>query len=784
MDDNGVDHVRRARRRSRLIACLAVWAVALGVGLVGTGAVGGPAEPARAASAADFDPGMIISDAKFYDGAAMTQGEISSFLAARVPRCATGYVCLRDYVESTPARAGDARCTGLSASRLSAADIVYWVGRACGVSQEALLVLLEKEQGIVTDSTPSARQYRSATGYGCPDTADCDSAYYGFFNQVYNAARQFKVYQATPSRWNYQAGRSNRILWHPTASCGSSQVTIRNQATAGLYIYTPYQPNAAALRNLYGTGDSCSAYGNRNFWRLFTDWFGPTTDGPVSSFAKTASSGAVYLLVGSTKHPLPDWSVYLALQSLGPIATVSESRLASYATGRPASPLVRDPRSGEVALVEGGARHAFSSCGLVDAYGFACGGAVDLDATQLGRLPSGAPVSDYFVTAGSSAVYYLTESKRFPVESWSSLLALNGGRSPYVATMSASAASRWPVGRTIVAPGTLMKGPGAADQVFLADGLDRRIPVTATAVALDVGAAQQVRTVAASVVAGYSATSSALSPAVRCAGVIHLGSTAGLVRVGDAGGLPVTDLQGRTCDVLPRSGAAMPGAVLVKASSSSAVLVLQSGTARPLPDWRTAVAVAGTSRPVIAVVRDATLAAIPRGSAVLPVGALVKTASDAGVYLVDGTQRLVWVSDLAITDELGLRGITTVGADALGSLPRVMTPVGRVVTCAGAAYVGASGRLLPVAASAGHGLPVTALAAATCGGLPLGSGPALSQVLVKSPSGSSVQLVQAGQRRPVTSWDALVRLAGRPDPVILTMSDRALAGIAVGAPVG
>ena len=55
---------------------------------------------------------------------------------------------------------------------------------------------------------------------------------------------------------------------------------IRNQATAALYIYTPYRPNQGALNNLYGTGDSCSSYGNRNFWRMFTDWFGSTKTPP------------------------------------------------------------------------------------------------------------------------------------------------------------------------------------------------------------------------------------------------------------------------------------------------------------------------------------------------------------------------------------------------------------------------------------------------------------------------------------------------------------------------
>jgi LysM repeat protein len=55
-------------------------------------------------------------------------------------------------------------------------------------------------------------------------------------------------------------------------------VAIKNQATAGLYYYTPYTPNDIALVNLASVGDSCSAYGNRNFWRVYNYWFNPTKD--------------------------------------------------------------------------------------------------------------------------------------------------------------------------------------------------------------------------------------------------------------------------------------------------------------------------------------------------------------------------------------------------------------------------------------------------------------------------------------------------------------------------
>jgi hypothetical protein len=67
-------------------------------------------------------------------------------------------------------------------------------------------------------------------------------------------------------------------------------VRIQNQATAALYIYTPYRPNQAALNAGWGTGDSCSSYGNRNFYNFYTLWFGSTkapsglVDGPIAVY--------------------------------------------------------------------------------------------------------------------------------------------------------------------------------------------------------------------------------------------------------------------------------------------------------------------------------------------------------------------------------------------------------------------------------------------------------------------------------------------------------------------
>src|SRR5690606_7604841 len=101
------------------------------------------------------------------------------------------------------------------------------------------------------------------------------------------------------ANYNYRFERNNTILWHPNTSCGSSTVYISNQATAGLYIYTPYRPNQAALNNLYGTGDSCSSYGNRNFWRMFNDWFGSTKASGIDCDSRVPGIVCVWSVIKS-----------------------------------------------------------------------------------------------------------------------------------------------------------------------------------------------------------------------------------------------------------------------------------------------------------------------------------------------------------------------------------------------------------------------------------------------------------------------------------------------------
>ncbi|QYG13353.1 hypothetical protein KY497_09360 [Microbacterium sp. PAMC22086] len=245
-------------------------------------------------SLAGFNAGNIISDAVFTNKSTMTEAQIQAFFNSKVARCQGGrdengepIVCIKDFTMNTVTRPADAYCSGYSgAANESAARIIYRVSQACNINPQVLIVMLQKEQSLVTHTWPSAWRYRIALGQGCPDNAPCDPNYIGFFHQIYGAARQMQIYMEGKWFQWYAPGKTWNILYNPDPKlgCGSSPVYIANKATSALYYYTPYQPNAAALRAGHGDGDRCSAYGNRNFYNYFTDWFGSTQSSANNPF--------------------------------------------------------------------------------------------------------------------------------------------------------------------------------------------------------------------------------------------------------------------------------------------------------------------------------------------------------------------------------------------------------------------------------------------------------------------------------------------------------------------
>jgi len=273
-----------------------------------------------------FQAGHIIDDYIFTNTTTMNVSKIQDFLNSKVPTCDTNgdqpsemkntgvpdyngdgiierwewgkynynqttFPCLKDYTENG----------------LSSAQIIYNAAQKYQINPQTLIVLLQKEQGLVTDTWPLSVQYRSATGYGCPDTAACDSQYYGLTNQINWAATMFHAIIVNNPNWftPYILG-TNYIQWSPDSSCGGTNVDIEDRSTQALYNYTPYQPNQASLDAGYGGPVTCGSYGNRNFYLYFTDWFGSTKQ---SFLVRTPDSPTYYLLTNSNKYAIPNGDI-------------------------------------------------------------------------------------------------------------------------------------------------------------------------------------------------------------------------------------------------------------------------------------------------------------------------------------------------------------------------------------------------------------------------------------------------------------------------------------------
>ena len=301
---------RKVLRFSGIIAVVAFVAVFYGMAIKTT-------PDSTAVKATDFKAGRIIDDEVFYNKDTMTVAQIQEHLDKYSPSCdmwGTGavgggryingkyidpsttradyarkkmaagstryheppYVCVNLYYENPTTHETLYETKGIvKEGMISAAQIIYDAAQKYSINPQVLLVMLKKESYVWGDNWPLKDEYNSVMGYACPDGAACDAKYTGFYNQVNMAAWQLNYYKEHINSYNYHPYMTNTIYYSPNYSCGTKSVYLENIATTSLYIYTPYTPNDAALANYPGTA-TCGAYGNRNFFMYFSEWFGST----------------------------------------------------------------------------------------------------------------------------------------------------------------------------------------------------------------------------------------------------------------------------------------------------------------------------------------------------------------------------------------------------------------------------------------------------------------------------------------------------------------------------
>ncbi|WP_179206707.1 hypothetical protein [Microbacterium esteraromaticum] len=683
---------------------------------VTAGVAGGPVKT----SLAGFNPGNIISDAVFTAKSSMTEAQIQAFLNSKVRTCRSGYTCLKDLRISTRTRSGDAYCNGYAgASSESAARIIYKVAQSCGINPQVLIVMLQKEQGLVSHTYPSPGRYGIAMGFNCPDTAPCDPGSAGFFTQMYGAARQMQLYMEGRYFTWYAPGKTWNILYNPNTSCGRAPVYVANKATSAMYYYTPYQPNAAALAAGYGEAKPCGAYGNRNFYNYFTDWFGSTQAAASPNQGLVKVGPAVWLLSGENRYHVTAVAYAEYKRVFDSPVNVDANVLTRYQEGSFADLYVKNASSGTVAMLQDGQTHRFASCGLVSDWGGACGAAlVVLTDDDFGRFAVGAEMTSFGRLTTGGRIHELAGSKITPLYDNAVAKQRNGGEIPYAAVLPAAAKTAKAIDKQVrFLPGIFVKASDAPE-VWLPDEDGVLHHLVSWPLAAELGLPRQVGTVVPAVdLTGYKETTS-LSVFVRCAGKDYVAAGGKLSPLSDDVplGFTTTALTDVTCSYLDLTGPALRGTgVFVRFGASSEVYLLAGGQYRPIPTDAQQRELNGGIAPTILTAGSAFKSRVSIGSRYPATGTFVRVNGTPEVWLVD-SDTLIHLPNWATAVEYGLPSrADVVASSAIAGMEKraSLTPFAK---CGNSTFVAAGGRLRAVPEARVAGGSVTALSSKVCAG--------------------------------------------------------------------
>lgn len=337
--------------------------------------------------AAVFDPGFVITDSEATETVSFNADDIQAFLGAQGSGL---YGYSPADVDGTVRRA---------------ADIIYNAARRHGVSPRFLLALLQREQSLVTDASPSQKQLDWATGFGVCDSCSMDDPallkYKGFAKQVDGAADLFRGFvDAGGGPTGY------RRIGNATAIDGVP-VTPMTAATAGLYNYTPH---LAA---------------QQNFWSLWQRWF--VRRYPSGSLV-TASPDVkgTWLIRYGERRLISSMAVLASRFDPNNVVRVSANDLMAYPIGNPIKfpnySLLRSPKGG-IYLIVDDERRGMVSMNVFRRLGFSLdevenAGWDDLNAYKEGQPLTSAsayPVGGLLQNPINGGVYFVQNGIKHPV---------------------------------------------------------------------------------------------------------------------------------------------------------------------------------------------------------------------------------------------------------------------------------------------------------------------------------------------------------------------------------
>ncbi len=371
------------------------------------------------AKAAVFNPNSIITDGELLDYTSMSLDEIEAFLDG-----SGGYISTHKFTDAFGqtktaaeiiynAATNNFECENIEDYRSWSIAQKEKYCEPVRINPKLLLVLLQKEQSLIDEESPSQKQLDWATGYGICDNCSMDDPslqrFKGFGKQVNSAALQFYDYVNSPENYGFKAG--NTYLISNTGK-PSMYVTPANSATAGLYNYTPHVYN-----------------GNFNFFKLWMRYF--TFNYPNGTLMQVKGESGVWLIQDGKRRAFLSKGALTSRFDANKIVPVSKSDLEKYSIGDPIKypqySILRSPR-GTVYLLVDDKRRGFTSQEALRKTGINPEEIVDAEWDDLNTYAEGLPItatSSYPTGAllqdkVSGGVFYVSDGTKAPL--WDAIL--------------------------------------------------------------------------------------------------------------------------------------------------------------------------------------------------------------------------------------------------------------------------------------------------------------------------------------------------------------------------
>jgi len=369
-----------------------------------------------------FNPSHIIDDSEMLDSRSMTLSEIQQFLVSHGSYLAS-YKTTNAY--GTPNKSAaeiiyDAANNNYNCENANLSDAPTELERQqkcqhiTTISPQVILTTIQKESSLIENPSYDSKLEGWALGYGCPDSAACNPYYKGFGKQVNSTALQFLHYMSVnDADWHY-AYRASRTYTFSNSlglTCDASQiVTIDNNATAALYIYTPHVFN-----------------GNYNFFRLYKKYFPKgARNYPDGSLLQVNGEAGVWLIQNGQKRPFSSYSALISRFDTKKIISVDSSALSSYTKGDPIKfpnySLVQIPSGGIYLLVDNEKR-PITSKDIFKKIGFNPDEIITATADELASYTTGNiitatstyPTGKLMQDPKSGGVFYIESGYKYPI---------------------------------------------------------------------------------------------------------------------------------------------------------------------------------------------------------------------------------------------------------------------------------------------------------------------------------------------------------------------------------